>query len=444
MNKSIDKVIFILIITSFLIIFVYPFFLFPCCDDMFYRHIIKDKNIINFTLSEGLHIDSRWLTPLAFIRNIIFKFLPHSIALIFYLTTFFVALWILLKALDNNSKNWIFISLFLLIEFYGINKISSETIYWEAGGYYVLNLLVVAIWFWTLENFLNNSNKKNFYFYLISSLFAGTLSYNFTAGLLVYGFIKAITLPKFNKRAIWGLLIIITLQLVLVMLPSSTSRTDLLNLPMPKIVLNIFKNTFRVSFNYINISKWAVLAGIILGFFKSLIKENKEINDLKISNWKDLLNYFVLPLSAFATISPFLIAPHLASPRTALLFTILMSLFFYKLSYDFVNIVLKPTIAPNLFKVLTIILLTVHILYFLNVIYITYDVKKQYLARYKFLKEQAKLNKSKVYVKPISYQEVPFSLNYFYQNDLTENTNSWKNNQYETVFGIDTILISTQ
>src|SRR5690606_26139593 len=110
----------------------------PVGDDMAYIMSLKKSNVLDFTIYEGMISDSRWMTPIAFFRNVLMKYLPHSLSLTLYTILFFINTYIIFFhflriKLSSNAERIILYSFFTLIVFYGLNKITSEVIFWQAG-----------------------------------------------------------------------------------------------------------------------------------------------------------------------------------------------------------------------------------------------------------------------------------------------------------------------
>ena len=449
MNKFLSKTLFVISLFSLLFILFYAFILWAWGDDMLYIHILSKKSLIDFTLNEGKTIDARWLTPLAFIRNFVFKYIPHSFAISFYILIYFISTYLLFfKLLEINisdkKEKFIFWTFFSLILFYGLNKITGQVIFWQAGAYYSLNLFFGLLWiiYFKKITFQKKSNKTIIIFILFS-LLAGTLTYNLSVALVTYAVLTYIINSFKNyEKTIIGLIIIITVTFILILSPSALNRATDTELSLFQQVMGVFRAFIHVPKNYFSNSYTLIILLALFSITYYFYNPKKNLSDINIKGFKSLINYLFFPLIAFSTIAPFLVAPHLASLRTALYFMIFGSLFVLNFYNDILTRILKmETPLKNLSGIIILFFFIFHIFIFADHYYIAYDIKKQHKERHNYLIEKAKNNVNYVELKPYNFQFTPFTLQFLKSVEPTNNYRNYRNVHYQICYGIDTIII---
>lgn len=449
MNKAFTSILIILSIIGIAMILFYPFILWPWGDDIYYKFILSKQSIIQFTINEGLNFDARGLSPLALFSHFLYKFLPHSIAIVFYILCFLCSIYMLLFRIiklnvHSTKDKFIFFIFFSIIMFHGLNIITSEVLFWQAGAYYSLNLVFGIFWI-ILFNKISfaYTNKIKLVFFYILSIIAGTFTYNLSFMLCCYValFYLAYNFKNY-KKTIWALLIIITIAMLLILSPASFNRVNTDNLTAFQKIGGIIRAFVHVPKKYCEYSYPLIFFIFVFSFTYHLYKPYNQDNDIKFNNHNDILKYFIFIIVAFTSIAPFLFAPALASIRTSVFFMFFASVFIFKFSQDIFSITFKYKHAQkNIAGVIILFVLIYHIFSFADHYYIAYDLRKQYLKRDEFLKQEALKHKTYVELEPYVFQFTPFTLEYLKRVEPTNNPNSYKNKQYQLVYGIDTIVI---
>ncbi len=446
-NRIICKINALASILSILIIFRLTFFTPICCDDLYFRKILANQDPLKFAISYVLHFDPRSLTPLAIITSFIYKTLSHPIALVFYNTVFLLTSFLLFKnfiaSKIKSLNNIIGFTLFYVLIFYGLNVLTGEIFYWEAGAFYVLNLFFAVLWYLVWRKIIKyETSKLSQIIYWLLTILAGSFTYNLT--IIILTFLALDTITTLNKRRkiinILSFLIINLIMVSIIMIPSSLNRTNFFELPLNKQIFYIFVSLIHIPKHYFKLSIPMILSMTLFSFILFLIRP-KQRTDLKFKSWRDLIRFFTPLILALSSIAPFLIARHLASPRTALYFVLLVGFWWMKFSYELFNLLFtlrKPAI--NFANIIILLIFTIHIIGFADHYYIAYDITKQMKKRYELLAQAAKEGKQEVIVPKLNFQFVPFTLYYFYNNDLKSEPYRWQNTQMERVFGIKKII----
>lgn len=449
--NKIKTPLFVLSIFSLVFIVGYCFVLWPWADDMLYRHSLKNVSIWDFTLNEGKTIDSRWLTPLAFIRNIFFKYVPHQLGLVFYLLIFYTNTWIILFKILNYEfvdkiEAFIFYSFFTLSVFYGLNVVVSEVIFWQAGAYYQLNLFAGLLAISAANKSDENSRFKKSLNYLLFAI-CGTLTYNLSFPIFLY-LILLLAQNYFGikkekvQQIVICLLLMFSVMCLMIFMPSTFNRVEG-NYDLATRLLIALRAFVHVPIEYLSYT-YSIYFMILFVFVYVIYNPIKINEDFDFSSNGKILKYFTYPILSIATIFPFLIAANLASKRTSLYFIIFLSIFIIIISRDFISrilVSLKP--FKNIAFVIILFFNIFHLYSFSDHYYMAYGVRKQYLARDQYLKKAYLAGIKKIYVPKYQFEMfVPFSLNSLKDFELTTDSKIWKNTQYQYVYGIDSILVN--
>lgn len=447
-SKNLLLLLFILSLVCLISLVLYCFMLWPWADDFVYIQALKNNSLWEFTIYEGTHVDSRWMSPLAFIRNIIFKYLSHQLALIFYLVIFYInSALILFEVLHYRfggiKENIIFYTFFTLTLFYGLNIVVSEVIFWQAGAYYQLNLLVglVAIIILEKSKFHCSILFKSFSIFIF--ILCGTLTYNLSISLLFYGIILLLTQEFTPKKYFVFLLFLLTVtMLLMVLMPASLNRVSG-NYSFIKRTLIALRAFVHVPAEYFR-NAYSVFTMSLFSFVFYLYSPVSYQKDVEVNSLKNLLFIFRYPILALSTIIPFLIAPDLASKRTSLYFMIFIGLFILISTRHLFGRVFQNLLPlKNISLLIIFIFLVFHLYTIADHFYIAYDLKKQYVQRVSHLKKMAKLGAKKVIIEPYKFEMfIPFSLQSLRDFELTKERNDWRNNQYQSIYNIDTVLVA--
>ena len=450
MNKNLKIILFITAVIGLSMVLLYSFMLWPWGDDMAYRFSLKHRLFFDSTLNEGLKFDARLLTPIAFFRNFIYKFVSHGLAIfsyviVFYLSTFLIFNYIIKTAFNDWIDKFIFYSFFTQIIFYSLNFITSEILFWEAGGYYTLNLLVGLLWmicFDKISNF-DKPNNKFFALYILLSILAGTLTYNITIALMSYAIIKYILNDIKNiKISAFGFLLLTCAAIILIFSPGALQRTAYNNLDLFHKIMGVMVAFIQVPATYADYSLKLILLMILYTFTYYIYSPDNQYITISSSGYRSVINYFCFAILAFSTIAPFLIARHLASPRTATYFIIFITIFIFNFYIDIYNkIIALKTPSKNLSGTFILFFFIYHIFSFSNHYYVAYDLRKQHIERDTLLRSEAAKKSKFVELKPYFFQYDTFSLYSLKNAEPTDNPKNFQNDHYQLVYGIDTIII---
>jgi len=449
-QNKIRTPLFILSILSLLYIIGYCFVLWPWADDMVYRHELKNISIWDFTINEGKTVDTRWLSPLAFVRNIFFKYVAHQIGLVFYVLIFYTNTWILFfkiikyQFIDKKDA-FIFYSFFTLLVFYGLHVVVSEVIFWQAGAYYQLNLIVGLLAINEANKFDQDTDDKNVLSYLLFA-FCGTLTYNLSLPILIYLIVVLIrNYDKFRKEKLkeltLNIILIFSVMCLMILMPSTFNRVSEQYNIITRLLIAL-RAFVHVPIEYFSYS-YSIYSMIFFAFVYALYNPVKIIEDIDFSSFRKIIVYFTFLILSISTIFPFLIAPHLASKRTSLFFMVFLSIFVLVFTRDLIS---KVFGSFNSFKNIAFVSIfffnIFHLYSFSDHYYMAYGVRKQYLVRDQYLKQAALAGEKKVYVPSYQFEMfVPYTLNSLKEFDLTSNPKIWNNGQYQYLYGIDSILI---
>lgn len=445
MKLSIKIITIIFAIASIVMLLFYPIFLLPFGDDLLYIFQLKSQNILPFCLTMATEIDARIFSPLAILNTSLYKYFSHTTSLYFFTISFLANCYIiyfkLLQLKINDFKTNILFSIFFVFIFFnGLNIVTSEVIYWHAGGYYMLCLTVGLLYIHAILKKSYNTSRYIVYFYLLSIL-VGTLTYNLTIPLL---FFAMINLRKNKNISIHLLLSIIIISLILIIYvfsPGALARTNL-NYPLDKKVLIAYFAIIHVLRQYLLLSLNLVLFTLFFSFLVVITKTSKR----SIRPDYGLADKFQYLIMAIFSVLPFVVAPGLAANRTALYFMTFLLIFVFLFSKDIFTVLFgEKNIHENYIYLIMFIYFMVHIVEFSDHFYMAYDIRKQFSERQKTIHEAQQKGLKKLVLKPYNFEKfVPYTLYAMKEFDLTTDMNSWQNIEYKAIYNIDTIIVSTK
>lgn len=388
--------------------------------------------------------DGRNLSPLGFMQGVLYKYLPHNLLVALWASLFVVNAYLLIslfykdffKKRQNIIPDIIILATTVLFEFYGLEKLISETVYWKTGGIYMLHLFFGLVW---LKMYF--ANRQNFWFYFVSFVVAFSTQ-NLIIPLIVL-FIWDYTGSVFQTRKIVNARLLILLLLFVVGLafitfsPGTFIRARSWDNSLQFNPILLVQYYYALLRNSITFSAVLLLSAPILAFIIKIVGISI---DTKTISFATYAKFFLM---ALASVSPFIFVPNEYSPRASLFFDSFLFVALVIVSYKILSIDLNLSDNTQKFvRQITLIGLCLFFVFHIVVISEHYriaaDVKKQVYRRIEYL--ESRRGSDTVYVEPLRYTKDPFSLN-IAMFELVDSATYWVNRQWQGYFGIKAILL---
>lgn len=453
MNKYLLNALFVFSFLGILLVTMFSFMLWPWGDDMIVRHDLQRMSLIDYTIENGINWDARILTPIGFIQNFFFKYIPHNLLILNYVIIFFASTYLIYKyiikvEIKDCKMNFIFYVFFSLLLFYGLNKAVGEVIYWGSGALYILNLFAGLLWIVFHDHVLTvqDNNKPILVGFLLLSIFAGTLTYNLSLALLGYGFLFLFMEKPMLKIRVVGLFLMLLGFFALVLSPGAFKRVNgcgvLDEYAIKSYVFNLLYAFVEVPQKYFSFGCIAFLLIFLFTLTLKIYLPQKMGCQVVGDDLKSFLKFIVFAVIAILTIVPFLIAHQLAVPRTSIYFTFFLTIFFFHFySWFFESVFAWSVGCENLAGMIILVFFICHCFLFSRHFYVVNDLKIQYKIRDKYLIEQASSGQKFVEITPYNFKDDVFSLSMLKQSEPTKDTRNYKNVFYQKYYGIDSVVI---
>ncbi|WP_298119860.1 DUF6056 family protein [Flavobacterium sp.] len=342
-------------------------------DDYAFMVKLNQKGVLENCIYGYNTWDGRFLTLAAFFQGFLLHYVKIEAVTFFWTITFVLSCFFLVKILQQElkiktNKQVFFWFLLTTVFWLGCYQHFSETVYWGTGGIYSLDLLLGAIWiYWYSKLNVNNFTISKKIYFILFSFIVGATTQNLTIALLSLIFIDIIIkLLKKEKRMIgfYSLLFVVVFggMLFISLAPGNFTRIEKTGISSIDLsFLSLIKGFLQVGFAYAKISIVLILLSIIVAVGMVLIimpnaklttkslfffPRNKILFIKFLSDYK----WFLVSLS---TILPFIIAPGLAFPRTALFFMYFLLLFIITFVYKLFSIDEKQIVSTN-FKAISV------------------------------------------------------------------------------------------
>lgn len=325
-NKLVEYILFTMAIIAFCSFLVTSFNSFYWMDDFWKRYEMLNQGFFSFQMEIYFKWDGRGISPVYSLRNFILYLFDYPQAWIVTLIgmAFLTGTGnLLMRIIAGGSWNrelffqkvllTILCSLILVMVF---RPHLSRSLYWGTGIYYMISNFFTVLTVFFLIKYPN----KWWNFLLI--FFTCTSGPN--NGLMVIAFLvlgKWFRLISLSRKILFiNLLIGVICLLIIVLAPGNTYRGG------DSFVWSfgsMIQGFFLVLKEYLGMSLWVFIGGILLGIILDLKVDKNELISLKFS-------IFFLLLS-FVSILPFLPFPSAASKHTGLFFQsfFLISLVFF-------------------------------------------------------------------------------------------------------------------
>jgi hypothetical protein len=354
MISKVNKIVLLVLLIN---VFLLSIFSWRWADDYgMYNNIIKAGGVFQSLKFGYFNWDGRFFSFIAIIQACLLKLQSAELGAVIWVSCFLFAGHYLFKELSYlfflNKYVTFIIACFIL---HGLREVASESVFWLAGGFYSATILILMFWFYrtrTLIFELNANYSFNFFFLIVLTIVSSQNGPQVSASMFVSLLSLSIIKDRFFYKKKWFyrnvvplLLITIIFALITILAPGNNARIEAnetkLNLFDFNQLLNNFIRVFKV-YIYYNLYLFFSLS-VILFPVSLIIKET--FIDIKIKYFTSFKLIFSYLIIAFSSISPFVLYPDFAAPRTILIFSFFFILFliphivlFYKYIFFKLNI----------------------------------------------------------------------------------------------------------
>jgi hypothetical protein len=354
MISKVNKIVLLVLLIN---IFLLSIFSWRWADDYgMYNNIIKAGGILQSLNYGYFNWDGRFFSVLALIQACLLKLQSPELGSLIWVSCFFLTVYFVfkeLKFLFSLNKNLIFIIACFIL--YGLREVASENVFWLTGGIYSATIFFFIYWFYKFRCLINNLNEikvKDYILLIVLTIICSQNGPQVSASMFVSFFLLSFLtnkgyyrIKRFYVYVLPLLFLVVIFALITILAPGNNSRIE-----KTEIKLDIYDFTQLVN-NFIKVFKLYLSYNLKLIFSLSvillpiclIIKESFiDIMAKYRRSLKLIISYWVIAISS---ISPFVLYPDFAAPRTILIFSFFFILFliphivlFYKYIFFKLNI----------------------------------------------------------------------------------------------------------
>lgn len=441
----------------------------PVADDFHFYSAIKSSTVFEHSWELYMNWGGRFsgflLTLIPFsIINIEYSYL----IVVFYACCLIITAYLLAFFLKNLSigKKFLYYDFGIItcILWLGLLPIAKEVIYWASGGVYILTTLLAILWIFIIYTFLFKIKTIKYKYLslpllMIFSFFIGS-SQEILSPALIFITIIMLLLARKKQKEIRFIIVLALMFLTfgtifMYIAPGNFIRAkigaDSFNFSIIKIVHNYFNALLQFS----RITLKLIILTIIGAFSSALFKlrnvkskySNINISTYIKSNMSRLIIIISFLISAFITLTPFILIPNFITLRASIYFQIFLLLFIWGIIDYFLvffinldnkkifrNITIFITISIICFAVISITTITIS----LKNIYYGIPIKDQMSYRHEYLLSLSETEKKQIInVKPIQ-GKIPEVLNF---KDITIYEDHWINQDVADYYNLEGIKL---
>lgn len=341
------------LVTTLIILTALPLFLLimlpvhvtPWADDFVFMERVKDYNIVDYIWSGYMQWDGRYLSLHTVLHYFMIKhfgvvFSVFVWSLFFYLFCLFALLLVEehQKLTLNFRVFFLKLGLLTLLLWLGFSYHIADTVYWAAGGGYVMSLAMVYGWVYVYRKNGDKSAHLHLIVFFFFSLLTGLVGVIGSFPVLVFLFLDYIFRVRGEKRAyclkfpLVGFAGVLVGTLLNVLAPGNFIRGSILessfNFYLPLMLLDGVKITLR----YLYFSFPVILASFLWVVFSRIISHPLQdmvfrlysprvyLFGVRNSSKKAIVGHTQWFFMAFASIIPMLAIPEFAGGRATIFF----------------------------------------------------------------------------------------------------------------------------
>lgn len=350
MIKKISGFIFTSRIAALLILLLLlllPIHVVPVLDDFYFLEKVQQQNLLIYIAEGYMNWDGRYLSLHTLLHFVMMKHAGVVTGVFIWSGFFYLYSFILYRFLSID-KNMIRISdpwsaftgwvLFTILLWVGFSSHIADTVYWAAGGGYIMSLAMVMGWLYFYRFHADDAALKWLPLYFVFSLFTGLVGVIGSFPLLIFilwDYLLQLTVGSkrtANKWMIAGGAGLLLGTLANVLAPGNFIRGSVLESSFQFHLSDILVNLARISVHYSYYSLPAMAAAavwVVISPFISAPYHDQQIRiyplrvylflirKAPLSDIREKTQWFLM---AFASILPMLAIPEFAGGRTTIFF----------------------------------------------------------------------------------------------------------------------------
>lgn len=364
------------------------------------------------------------------------------------------------KQTQLYSFSIVFLSFFL-----SLTPILDETVYWAAGGLYILSTFFSLTWIYIFYIMVIKSARIKFPYlaipiFLICSFLFGGFMENLSPSLIFLGLIFILISKKLNISrlnlviAILALVFLIIGSVIMYLAPGNFIRAAGLANSFSFNISILVKNYSNTFLGFWVVFKRVFLFSFLGGISHSFYISNKNIEPniiFKEYLKENRLNIFIFLsffIASLISILPFALVPGGAASRASIYSCVYFFISIWGLTYYLFNglfyFINKKFIKLSfIFTLISIIIFisfgSILIYKSMESFYLGIKLKSKIIEREQYLSNLTTIEKNSDLIIPAIEMKKPELLNFA---DITTNKDDWKNKGVADVYGLKSVAIS--
>lgn len=201
-------VILLIIIGGFAVLLIAAFYSYPNAEDLSFGASVRQKGIIESTISLLINYDTRYSTnflymvsPVSIFGVYAYKIIPITLLLLTFFSTYFFVTQIY----SGKRKNSLLFSAFFTVMYFASVPSIYKALYWMSAAYvYTFAWIINLLWFSLLLKLFNEENLSKKVFLFILFLFSYFVSFGINEMNIIYNsilvFVIVLYIFKFKKQ----------------------------------------------------------------------------------------------------------------------------------------------------------------------------------------------------------------------------------------------------
>lgn len=421
-------------------------------DDFGMHTNIKQAGGVLQSLVHGyLYWDGRFASPIAILQAFLLLWhIPELASLVwiaFFIGAAVLSLYLIYPDIKTKWYSYVFWFSALL---YGVRNHASESIFWVTGGIYIAGMFLLLLWFVYLVKVVNGKvfGSRSIFTLVLLTILSALNGPQVCAAMLSGMSILLLFSDKlffirllFYKRYLPIMVLIVICALVVILAPGNAHRINIVSQDDDKLsIYSVILNAYFVLKVYLYTNSYLFISLPIVSL--PIVIWLNSTNSFDKDTFKSQLGIiYACGVMGIASITPFVIYPDFAAPRTSLPFAFCLSIFIsWHLILGYSYIIFKYKLIFNsLFNLglfLQSILLLGLLIFQVKWNISAYKVKELVNSRYNYIQQyQGQYIDLKI---PRYSLEIPKIKDF---NDIQDDSTHYINHDIAEYYGLRTIQL---